>query len=189
MADAREPAPGVTRLAEPSDARSILAIYTPIVTETIISFETEPPSLSEMRARIARGGERWPWLVHEESGEVVGFACSSPHRTRAAYRWSVDVSVYVRDDARRRGVATALYAELLASLKRKGYCNAYAGIALPNPASVALHESLGFKSVGVYRGVGFKLGAWRDVGWWGLRLQDDPSALDDARQPASRITR
>jgi phosphinothricin acetyltransferase len=115
---------------------------------------------------------RFPWLVWEDAGEIKGYAYASEHRTRKAYQWSVEVSVYVREDARRLGVARALYGRLFEVLKRQGFYNAYAGIALPNDASVALHESLGFQKIGVYKAVGHKFGAWRDVGWWSLTLQE-----------------
>jgi phosphinothricin acetyltransferase len=103
---------------------------------------------------------------------VQGYAYASRHRERAAYQWSVDVSAYVREDARGRGVGKALYGRLFELLKALGYCRAFAGIALPNAASVALHESMGFEALGVYRRVGFKRGAWHDVGWWQKTLQD-----------------
>jgi phosphinothricin acetyltransferase len=166
------------RLAAPADAAAMLAIYAPIVRDTIISFELEPPTLAEMRGRIESGWPGWPWLVCERAGELLGYACASQHRTRAAYRWSADSSVYVHADARRAGVARALYTALFAILKLQGFRNAYAGITLPNPASVAFHEALGFEPVGVYRNVGYKLGAWRDVGWWARGLaghEPDPS--------------
>jgi phosphinothricin acetyltransferase len=103
---------------------------------------------------------------------VLGYAYAGAHGSRAAYQWSVDVSVYVREGARRTGVGRALYASLFAVLDLQGFYNAYAGATLPNPASVGLHESVGFRLVGVYRGVGYKLGAWHDVGWWHLPLRE-----------------
>lgn len=160
------------RLATPADAAPILAIYTPIVRETVISFELEPPTLAEMEQRISQTLLRWPWLVAEDESGVVGYAYASRHRTRAAYQWSVDVSAYVRPDQHRRGIGRFLYTVLLRLLPLQGYYNAYAGIALPNPASVGLHEAIGFRPVGVYHQVGYKLGAWHDVGWWQLSLQE-----------------
>ncbi len=153
------------RPAEETDAGQILAIYGPFC-YTPVSFEAEPPSEDEMRRRIASLAERYPWLVCDDGGAVLGYAYASPHRARAAYRWSVEVSAYVADGRRRRGVGRALYTSLLRALTLQGYANAYAGIALPNPASVGLHEAVGFTPVGVYRGVGYKNGAWHDVGWW-----------------------
>ncbi len=124
---------------------------------------------------------RLPWLVADDPDVgVVGYAYAAKHRQRAAYRWSVDCSVYLRADAQRRGVAGLLYAELLPLLRRLGYARAYAGIALPNAASVRLHESVGFTPVGIYRQVGFKHGAWHDVGWWELALTE----LDGSAEPS-----
>ena len=159
------------RLAAAHDAGQVLAIYAPIVRNTIVSFETEPPSTDEMQGRIVEILAHFPWLVCERDGEILGYAYASKHRTRRAYQWSVDVSAYVHEQARRFGVGRALYTSLLKLLTVQGFYNAYAGIALPNPASVGLHEAVGFQPVGVYHAVGYKLGAWHDVGWWSLALQ------------------
>ncbi len=164
--------PAIIRLATERDAEQIADIYAPNVTDTVISFEFEPPSADEMRRRIEVTLERYPWLVCERQGRVLGYAYASAHSSRAAYQWSVDVSVYVHEDARRLGVGRALYASLFAALDLQGFYNAYAGATLPNPASVGLHESVGFRRVGVYRGVGYKLGAWHDVVWWHLPLRE-----------------
>ena len=142
------------------------------MTDTIISFETEAPSAPEMRRRIEETLQRFPWLVCERAGRVLGYAYAGAHGTRAAYRWSVDVSAYVHEGARRSGVGRALYTSLFSLLSLQGFYNAYAGAALPNAASVGLHEAVGFRPVGVYRGVGYKLGAWHDVGWWHLALRE-----------------
>lgn len=166
------------RLAESRDAAGVQAIYAPIVATTPISFEVEPPSLEEMARRIARTMPAHPWLVALDQGHLAGYAYAGPHRIRAAYRWCVDVSAYVDPDSRRRGVGRSLYTALLAVLELQGYREAFAGIALPNPASVGLHQGLGFVAVGVYRRVGWKLGAWHDVGWWQRSLiasSDEPS--------------
>lgn len=164
------------RTAHPDDAPAIAAIYAPVVAGTAISFETEPPDAAEMRARIAKTlGAGLPWLVAEADGVVCGYAYASKHRERAAYQWSVDTTVYVADGRRGQGVGRALYCALLPLLAELGYCQAFAGIALPNAASVGLHEALGFAPLGVYRNVGFKLGQWRDVGWWQRALREpDP---------------
>jgi phosphinothricin acetyltransferase len=160
------------RIAHPDDAKAIHAIYAPIVSSTVISFELEPPSVTEVADRIASTLERYPWLVCEdERGEVDGYVYASRHRERAAYRWGVDVTAYVRADRRGRGIGKGLYLRLFDELVALGYCQAFAGIALPNAASVALHESVGFEAVGVYRNVGYKLGGWHDVGWWQRALQ------------------
>jgi len=146
---------------------AVTAIYAPIVRDTFISFEVVPPTADEMSTRIASTLERLPWLVGVDSlGRINGYAYASRHRERTAYQWSVDVSAYVRDDARGLGVGRQLYDALLAELAGLGYVQAFAGIALPNRASVGLHESMGFRQIGTFRRVGFKLGAWRDVGWW-----------------------
>lgn len=161
----------IIRLATESDAEPIQAIYAPNVLYTAISFELEPPTVDDMRQRIRNTVARWPWLVYEHQGEVLGYAYASEHRSRAAYQWSVDVSVYVHAQARRMGVGHALYGSLLPLLTLQGFYNAYAGITLPNPGSVSLHEACGFRPIGVYQGVGYKLGSWHDVGWWALSLQ------------------
>jgi L-amino acid N-acyltransferase YncA len=159
------------RLARSDDADEIARIYRPFVESTIISFETVPPEPSEIAERIARTMVRYPWLVCDWGGRIAGYAYATRHRERKAYQWSVDSSAYVAPDCWRQGVGGGLYRSLVAVLAAQGFANAYAGIALPNPASVGLHESVGFQRVGVYRSVGYKLGAWHDVGWWELRLR------------------
>ncbi len=160
------------RIAVPDDAEAISAIYAPIVSDTTISFELEPPTADAMRERLIETLQRFPWLVSlDEAGEVSGYAYASAHRARAAYQWSADTTVYVRADSRGQRVGRGLYAALFEELTGLGYAQAFAGIALPNLASVALHEAVGFTAVGVYRNVGFKLGAWRDVGWWQKTLR------------------
>jgi L-amino acid N-acyltransferase YncA len=161
------------RAAQLSDAAAIAAIYAPIVRDTCISFEVEPPDSDVVRQRIRAGAAVYPWLVAELEGVVVGYAYASKHRERAAYRWSVDVSAYVSERVRGVGIGRALYERLLKILRQQGFRAVFAGIALPNPASVRLHEAVGFTAVGVYREVGFKLGHWRDVGWWQLKLSAD----------------
>jgi L-amino acid N-acyltransferase YncA len=176
------------RLAGPGDAAAVAAIYAPYVTGASTSFEYAPPDETEIAARIASTLAGTPYLVLESQGGILGFAYASKHRERAAYQWSVDVSVYVADRAHRRGVGRALYESLFALLRLQGYYTAHAGITLPNPASVGLHEALGFRLVGVYRAVGFKRGAWHDVGWWQLPLRertgtpDPPRSLADAQR-------
>lgn len=183
--------PPVIRLATDNDAEQIQAIYSPVVSDTAISFELEPPSVPEMRQRIMKTLARLPWLVCEQDGEIRGYAYASLHRTRAAYQWSIDVSVYVHENARRTGVGRAVYGSLCKLLAMQGFYNAYAGITLPNPASVGFHESMGFQPVGVYRAVGYKLGKWHDVGWWQLVLREhllppEPTvALGDVRGSAA----
>jgi L-amino acid N-acyltransferase YncA len=182
------------RLARGSDASAIASMYAPIVEQTAVSFEVDPPDEAEIARRLADTLPSYPWLVLDADGRIEGYAYASRHRARAAYRWSVDVSVYVADGCRRRGVGRGLYRSLLRILTAQGYVSAYAGISLPNPASVALHEAMGFTPIGVYRSVGYKLGAWRDVGWWQLALRPaeavpaEPRSLtslqDDSGWPA-----
>jgi phosphinothricin acetyltransferase len=167
---------GKTRVANPSDAEAIAAIYAPIVRDTAISFEIEPPTQEEMARRIIKTLERYPWLVAEREGQVIGYVYGSKHREPGAYRWSVNISAYVAERARRNGVGRALYERLIAILKAQGFHTAYAGIALPNDASVGLHQAVGFKPIGVYKDVGFKHGQWRDTGWWHLQLSRDTGA-------------
>jgi L-amino acid N-acyltransferase YncA len=161
------------------DAVACAAIYAPFVTGSAVSFELTPPSAEELAERIERYTTTHAWLVAENDDRVVGFAYATPHRERAAYRWATDVSVYVDSEHHRRGAGRALYRALFELLGRQGLQIACAGITLPNDASVALHESLGFEPVGVYRRIGWKAGAWRDVGWWQLQL-----GPQDERVPA-----
>lgn len=155
------------RPAEAADAAACAAIYAPFVTDSWISFETDPPGPGEMARRIADYGASHGWLVAQTpDGQIAGYAYGSPHRARAAYATSADVAIYVDPAFARRGVGKALYGALLPLLKDRGCHAAFAGIALPGAASIALHEAMGFTPVGIYREVGWKLGGWRDVGWW-----------------------
>ena len=158
------------REATAEDAGAVAAIYGPVVTDTIISFEEEPPSADEMARRIAASRL---WLVAEDDdGHVVGYAYAAPFHPRAAYRWSVEVSVYLRPGARGRGIGKRLVSELVGRLREMGFVNAFGGTALPNPASERLLESLGFERVGLQKEVGFKFDAWHDVSWRQLRLRE-----------------
>lgn len=154
------------RLAVPSDGPAVANIYRPAVEESATSFELVPPDGAEMAGRIGQVIAQTPWLVCETDEHVIGYAYASPHRARAAYQWSVEVSAYVRVEARQSGVARALYTSLFTMLAYQGFRNAYAGITLPNIPSVRLHTSLGFTPVGTYRGVGYKFGAWHNVTWF-----------------------
>ena len=154
------------RPASSVDAAACATIYAPYVTDNWVSFELEPPNAEEMARRIAETDASHAWLVAEIEGAVAGYAYGSPHRSRAAYSSSCDVAVYVDPAHSRHGIGRALYAALLTALAGKSFHAAFAGIALPNEASVALHEAMGFTPVGIYREVGWKLGQWRDVGWW-----------------------
>ena len=179
------------RLATRSDAAGIAEIYGPIVASTPISFETEPPGEREMEHRIAETLPAYPWLVCEHRGRIAGYAYAGRHRHRAAYQWSVETSVYIHADFRRRGIGRGLYASLFQILAAQGYFSAFAGMTLPNPGSAGLHEAAGFQPVGVYRHVGYKLGVWYDVGWWHRELQPlmaeppAPRSLPDLRAEPS----
>jgi len=164
-----------TRPATAADAVAIRDIYAPIVRDTTISFEAAPPDADEIRRRMRAGTVRLPWLVAETERGIAGFAYAAPFRTRPAYRWSVETSVYLASQARHRGTGRALYERLLADLRELGYVSAYAGIALPNEASIRLHQAIGFAPVGVFPAAGYKLGRWVDVGWWALALRTAPA--------------
>jgi phosphinothricin acetyltransferase len=176
-------------LATERDGEALAAIYRPVVETTAISFETTAPDANEMARRIRDTTVTHPWLVYEVGDLVAGYAYATRHRVRAAYQWSVDTSVYVDARCRRNGVGRRLYASLFALLKAQGFANAFAGISLPNAGSVGLHEAMGFVAIGVYRNVGYKLGQWRDVGWWQLSLApyDPPAAPLDLETLRQRL--
>ncbi|MDB5082413.1 MAG: family acetyltransferase [Chloroflexi bacterium] len=163
--------PALLRVATIEDAAQVQAIYGPVVEHTVISFEFEPPTVTEIEQRITKTLDILPWLVCEYRGEVIGYAYASKHQERAAYQWAANVSAYVTEASRGTGVGRALYSALMPILVAQGLYNAFAGITLPNAASVGLHEALGFTPLGVYRQVGYKMGAWYDVGWWQRPLQ------------------
>lgn len=163
----------IVRLADPDrDAAAVADIYGPAVLSSLASFEEDPPTTDEMAQRMRTTVERTPWLVAEDRGEVLGYAYAGPHHPRAGYRWSVNISVYVAPGHAGRGIGRGLYDELVGILRRQGFVNAYAGITLPNPASVRLHEAIGMRRIGLFAGVGFKHGAWHDVAWYHLRLTE-----------------
>ncbi len=159
------------RPATQDDAAAVAAIYAPYVLETAISFEETPPDPEEMAQRIAKTLPTHPFLVFDDGG-VLAYAYAGPHQQRAAYAWSANVSVYAARGEHRRGVGRALYTELLRLLIRQGFHSAFAGIALPNAASIGLHEAMGFQHLGTYGEVGFKFGRWHDVGWWRRPLNE-----------------
>ncbi len=161
------------RVAKVEDAAQIAEIYGPSVTDSFISFEETPPTASEIASRMTVGLHTYPWLVFEDDdGRIQGYAYGGRHQARAAYRWSVDVTVYIRAGFHRHGIGRALYEQLFSILRRQGFRMVFAGIALPNEASVGLHSAMGFKLVGVYPHVGFKRDDWRDVAWWAFDLGD-----------------
>jgi phosphinothricin acetyltransferase len=187
---------GTLRQATPRDAAAVRRIYAPYVEGTAISFATTVPTVETLEARIEATVGPYPWLVCErdegdgegaseddaggDDGSVVGYAYAGPLRRHDAYRWSVELSVYVAERARRQGVGRALYRALLDLLTAQGYASAYGVVTLPNPPSVAFHERLGFERVGRFDDVGYKFGAWHDVGWWRLSLPD-PAAPEPPR--------
>ncbi len=169
----------VLRLADRADAKEILAIYTPYIEKTSITFETEVPSIDVFAERIGSYLQNYPWLVCEVNGKIAGYAYASRYRERVAYQWSVECSVYVHDEFLRTGIAKALYESLFGILKKQGFRNLYAVINLPNDRSVAFHEKCGFRYFATYEQVGYKLGKWKNVGWWRLILNefgDEPAA-------------
>jgi len=168
------------RLAEPRDAAGILAIYAPYITDTSFTFESEVPAIPAFAERISAYLAQWPWLVYESDGVIAGYAYASKYRERIGYQWCVECSVYIHDDFHRKGIAKTLYRALFNILKEQGYYNVYAVINLPNENSVRLHESCGFTWFANYENVGFKLGKWKTVGWWQLRLHD---YIDDPPPP------
>jgi L-amino acid N-acyltransferase YncA len=163
------------RLADPErDAAAVADIYRPSVESSVATFEESAPDAASVAARMRAILARTPWLVALEPGTeaVLGYAYAAPHHDRAGYRWSVNISVYVRAGEQGRGIGRALYDRLLDLLRRQGFVNVYAGIALPNPTSEALHVAIGMERIGVYPSVGYKHGRWVDVAWYGLRLRD-----------------
>jgi phosphinothricin acetyltransferase len=161
----------IIRLAQESDAESLLRIYAPIVEQTAISFELTPPTVEEFHQRMRKVQESHTWIVCEE-GEILGYAYAHQFRPREAYDWTTETTIYVAAGQQRRGVGYGLYASLLHALRMQGFCTAIAGVTLPNEASVRLHEKTGFKAIGTYHAVGYKFGKWHDVGFWELSLRD-----------------
>lgn len=159
------------RYAKLNDAARILEIYSPHILKTPTSIETEVPSIEEFQARMEETMTKFPWLVYESGDRVLGYAYASTHRSRCAYGWSVESTVYIDEPSQGQGIGAKLYRELFRLLKEQGAVNVFAGITQPNDASVRLHESLGFTPIGRFKDVGFKLGKWWDVGWWQLPIQ------------------
>jgi L-amino acid N-acyltransferase YncA len=172
------------RHADPDrDGGACLAIYAPYVAHSSASFEEAVPTAAQFATRIAETSARYPWLVLEDDGRVIGYAHATQHRARAAYRWAVDVGIYIDSAHRRRGAGRQLYEALFGLLRRQQLRIACAGVALPNDASVGLHRALGFEHVGTFRAVGWKAGAWRDVSWWQLQLAPGGEDGDDRPPP------
>lgn len=165
-----QPSPMI-RPAREADAAVICGIYNHYVSHTTITFEEGPVTEAEMAGRIREVTQALPWLVYETGEGVLGYAYATKWRVRAAYRHSVETTVYVQDGQARRGIGRALYGELIAELRRRNVHCVIGGVALPNAASVGLHEKLGFTPVAHFREVGRKFGRWIDVGYWQLLLE------------------
>ncbi|MCX6146944.1 MAG: GNAT family N-acetyltransferase [Candidatus Kapabacteria bacterium] len=165
----------VIRLAKISDSENIYNIYKEIVENSTISFEYEIVSRYEIERRIQSVIANFPWIICEVDGKFAGYAYANKHKERSAYKWCVDTSIYVDKNFYKMGIGKALYTKLFDILKAQGFINAYAGIALPNDASIALHKSLGFEIIGIYHKTGYKFGKWIDVSWWEKKIQDLPN--------------
>jgi phosphinothricin acetyltransferase len=178
------------RHAEPErDAAACAAIYAPAVIDGVASLEEHPPDAQEMAERIARVSTRYPWLVAYDGDQALGYAYATEHRSRAAYRWAADSSVYIAPAHQRRGAGRRLYETLFDLLYRQGLYTVCAGITLPNAASIGLHERLGFRPAANYEQIGFKFGRWRSVGWWQLRLREAvPGEIPAEPGPPTRLT-
>lgn len=167
------------RHATPEDAPGCLDVYGPFADHTAVSFEEGAPSVTEFAHRIERIGRTHAFLVAEHQATVAGFAYAGVHRERPAYRWAAEVSVYLGEQHRGKGLGRALYETLFALLEEQGYRILLAGVTTPNDASVALHRSLGFEDVGIYRRIGWKAAGWRDVLWLSRQL----GAIRDEGEP------
>ncbi len=159
------------RIARDSDAAAVHAIYAPSVREGVATFETMLPDVDTMRERMRARLQNYPWLVWEETGEVLAYAYAGRFRERAAYDWIAETSIYVRADTQRRGVARRLYGTLLETMRLQGISQAVGVITLPGHVSVRMHESMGFGAAGVWRQCGYKHGQWWDVGVWQKQLR------------------
>jgi L-amino acid N-acyltransferase YncA len=167
------------RMVVPRDAARIVEIYRPYVEKTAISFEEGSPSVSDMEAKIAKVSSVFPWLIYEEAGKVLGYAYATRYRERAAYRWSLEDSVYVSEDSARRGIGRELLSALVFLLRELGYVKIYAVITPPNPASVGLHEALGFTPLCRFADTAFKLGTWQAIDWMELTLREPPERPEE----------
>jgi L-amino acid N-acyltransferase YncA len=165
----------IIREAAEADAPAMLAIYRPYVETAAISFEHVAPSIDEYAGRVRKILAGWACVVAETDGNLQGYAYGSAHRERAAYQWSVETTVYVSHGVQRAGIGRRLYAALLPRLADAGFCNAYAGVSLPNPASVGLHLAVGFRPIGTFPRVGYKFGRWHNVAWFHQPLRENPA--------------
>lgn len=164
----------IVRRATTADAAACLAIYGPVVAATAVSFEAVVPTIEEFATRIEKSLSAWTWLIAEKDGRCIGYAYGHSHRERAAYRWSVEVTIYVDPSYQRQGVGRLLYERLFIDLAVLGYCNAYAGVTQPNESSMSLHRSVGCEYIGTFRSVGRKFDRWHDVAWFQRKLREAP---------------
>ena len=167
------------RVATENDAGGILSIYQPYIENTSFTFETEVPSLDAFKERINNYLINFPWLVCEINNVIAGYAYGGKHCERTAYQWCIESSIYIHDDFQKSGIGKALYFALIEILRKQGFRNVYAVINLPNDNSVKFHESCGFEYFATYEKVGYKLGKWKNVGWWELSINeygDEPAA-------------
>lgn len=161
------------RNAQVEDAANLVAIYAPYVEKTAITFETQVPAVEDFANRIEKTLKKFPYLVAVEEGQIVGYAYASTYYARAAYDWTVEMSVYVQKEARGKGIGSLLYTALEEELTARGFKNFLACIALPNPASIALHEKRGYQQVAHFKKVGYKFGTWHDIVWLQKSLVGD----------------
>ena len=160
------------RRVEEKDAREILDIYSPFISHSAVSFETTVPGLQEFTERIISYTRKYPWIVAEKEGKILGYAYAGKHREREAYQWSVESSVYVHPGFYGQGIGHQLYSTLFTLLKQMGFVNVYAGVTLPNEKSIRLHRKMGFQDIGIYRKIGYKQGSWHDVLWMALTIHE-----------------
>ncbi|MBS1552641.1 MAG: N-acetyltransferase [Bacteroidetes bacterium] len=158
------------RLINESDAQSVLDIYTPYVLNTIISFEYEVPALDEFIQRITTVTADYPWLVCLYGSKIIGYTYAGKYKSRTAYQWSPESTIYMSPEFHHRGIARILYETLFSLLRLQGYYNVYACIGLPNEESTGFHKAMGFQEIGIFRNVGYKLGNWHDTHWFQLKL-------------------
>ena len=170
------------RLARPSDAATLLAIYAPYVENTAITFEYEVPTIEDFTNRIAKTLEKYPYLVAEEDGVVLGYAYASTYYARAAYDWAVELSVYVSQDARGKGVGSKLYDVMEEMLEHMGYIHFLACISLPNEASLALHRKRGYQQVAHFPKIGYKLERWHDIVWLQKSLEKQANPIKPLKE-------
>jgi phosphinothricin acetyltransferase len=174
-------------VAERSHAGEIRDIYAPFIHDGFVTFETQIPDKETFEERILHYTQKFPWLVMEENGKVLGYAYASAYRERVAYQWIAECSVYVHADYRKKRIAATLYNALFELLKLQGFYKVYAVITVPNPQSVGFHEKMGFKWFATYENVGYKAGKWCDVGWWQLTLAEPNNSVPPAPIPFPQL--